>query len=295
MAEIQGENLCASYRWHQIPLTMPGLSVFSNKPQKFSFTFITGRVLLNKPIKIVIAVVLGLAPAIAYSQSYYYTGPVIGFLEVGLNPASTEGVFSGFGVNFGTVTETLDYNAAAQTLEEIGSVTISPSASGVFDLLGNLETGSFNRPVVGTASLTVGNNNSFSFDYTYSLLNPSVYQFTGMPIPVSGTATYQGQMLSGTWDLDAMAFPTVLSATSTTLTFTEGNGEVYLLPGPGAMPGIVAGDFNDTYNSSWYVSGIATAVEDDPVPDETAILPEAIMALGAMVIFSWRFQRNWIA
>ena len=198
-----------------------------------------------------LAVLLALAAffaslANATPVSYYYSGPVSGWMEVGLNPASSQGTRAGFNVTYGTVTETLNYDASAQTLEEVGFVTLNPpSTSGTFNLLGsyvgNPITGG-GYPVVGSASLTVGNNGMFSFDYTYSLNESPVNYNLGIVMPVSGTANYLGQQLSGSWTLLIPAYPVVLAASPSSLTFTEGGGSVLLYPGPVAMPGLVAGD-----------------------------------------------------
>jgi hypothetical protein len=236
----------------------------------------------NTRTLIIVAVLsLGLAPVTGHSQtqSYFYSGPVSGFEQVGLTPDTTMQVNTGFLVVFGTVTETLNYNPVAQTLQEVGSVTISPSSSGTFNLLGDSTGFPGTQPVLGSASLAVGNNGCFSFDYTYSL--PSGPQAPlgnlGILMPVAGTANYQGQNMAGTWDLVVPAYPTIIAVTPSSLTFSEGDGGTYLLPGPQAMPGLVGGVDNDTYYASWNVSGVATAI---PEPSSLALLGLGLSALA---------------
>lgn len=234
-------------------------------------------------LRILAALTFGLGTATGYGevQSFFYSGPVTGSMQVGLTPATSQQVFTGFDVTFGTVTEILNYDLTAQTLEEVGSVTVSPSSSGTFNLLGTAEPngmGGSTNPVVGSASLTVGKAGSFSFDINYILTGDASTPFlnVGLLMPVSGTATYLGQAETGTWNLVVPAFPAVISSTSSALTFTEGSTSEYLLPGPSAMPGLVGGDGDDTYDASWFVSGVATAV-----PEPSPLIP----GLGALLYF----------
>jgi hypothetical protein len=238
-------------------------------------------------MKLAVAFLLGLGPLTGHSQvqSYYYSGPVNGLLQVGLNPADTQDGYAGFNVSFSTLTETLNYDPVAQTLEEAGTVNLNaPSSSGTFNLFSDPEGINGTRSVVGTAALTAGINGIFSFDSTFSL-SAFNQPFQGISMPVSGTAIYQGQELAGSWDLLIPAFPTVVAATPTSLTFTEGGGGPYLLPGPLAMPGLIGGDANDTYYASWYVSGVATAV---PEPET-----ESLLVFTAAIFSSWIMSRHF--
>jgi hypothetical protein len=159
-------------------------------------------------------------PLSGNSQTYYYSGPVSGYTEVALNPGA--GYAGGFVANFGNLTETLYYDPVAGTLRQVGTVTVSP-ASGAFNMV-NI----FTRAVVGSASLTVGTGENISFDATFTgdAASGSLFSDTGLVVPISGW--------SSPWNIRLPLTAEIISATPTSLTFSEG-------PGFGSQFGSVVG------------------------------------------------------
>ncbi|MGO8698574.1 MAG: hypothetical protein ACLQVY_12735 [Limisphaerales bacterium] len=211
-------------------------------------------------LRTLVAVILSLGSEAGYSQiqTYYYSGPVSGYTDVELTPGGAG--YGGFSTSFGTVTETLYYSTVYNTLQQIvGSVTVNPS-SGSFDI----QSGPFYPPSdSGSATITVGNNGSFSFD----ILPNGSSTFTGpLLVPVSGSGTYNGQSFSGNWDIDIPMVTYLTAATPTSLTFSQ-SGFQGAQPGQDVIPGTNLRDANsdDTYYYSWQVSdAVATAVPDPP-------------------------------
>jgi len=74
------------------------------------------------------AVLLGFGKVTGQSLPYYNSSPVSGSVEAALTP---EGMGDGdFVATFGTLTETLYYDSAAQTLQAERTVTLGPNVSG---------------------------------------------------------------------------------------------------------------------------------------------------------------------
>ena len=136
------------------------------------------------------------------SSFYSYSGPISGYTDVDLTPGGLG--IGGFVANFGTINETLYYNPTAETLREVGSVTVNP-ANGSFNI-----NGSFFEPGSGSANLTVGNNGGFSFDDTCNFMLPGLFDST-LLVPVSGSGTYDGQAWAGSWNLDLQLAEQILA------------------------------------------------------------------------------------
>jgi hypothetical protein len=241
---------------------------------------------MNRTLQMWAALILGIWPATADCQilTYYYSGPVSGYTEVDLSP---EGLGEGgFDTTFGTITETLYYDPSAQTIEQAGSLTVSPSTESI-----NIQSWPGLPPESGSATLTVGQNGSFSFDNTFGgvAIDSGFLEGSDLLVPVSGSGTYNGQAFSGTWNIDIPIYAEANAVTATSLTFTEfqwPNGE----SGPGsygAMQGqldVVPGtDLEDavsdgTYYYSWQMNDVvATAV---PEPNSLALLSLGLSALA---------------
>ena len=235
-------------------------------------------------LQIVATLILGFGLVTGHSQTYYYSGPVSGYTEVGLTPGS--GAVGGFLASFGTLTETLQYDPMAQILEEVGSVTVNPSI-GSFNIVGNAPP--FSGPhgeltMLGSANLTVGNNGSFSFDRTIQL------SFGGgdLLVPVSGSGVYAGQAFAASWNIDLHNIGTQIIAVSpTSLTINEQNvtggyGE-YVIPDIGGT-GLCDGTSDGEYYYSWQLDNVvAMAV---PEPNFLALL---VLGLSALAFLRPRF------
>jgi hypothetical protein len=241
---------------------------------------------ISRSLKIVatfILLELGQAIGQAQIETYSYSGPLGGNVEVALTPGP--GYVNGFVADFGTISETLTYNPVAQTLQEKGSVTLSPPASGSFNIYDSLQL----NTVVGSATLTVGNNGSFSFDSLFSNDSPfgSSLPFLGteLLVPVSGTGTDNGQAFAGNWNIQLPLTIDIISASPTSLTFSQygnnGLGRLSEAPSqgvvqvPGLINGLQDGSDDDNYFYEWDQDSIvATAL-----PEPGTMIVDAMMLL----------------
>jgi hypothetical protein len=239
----------------------------------------------NRILQMAATVILVLGPLAghAQNQTYQYSGPINGYTEVALTP---EGLgFGGFNADFGTVTESLIYNPVAQTLQEIGSVTVNPSSKSI-----NI-TGSFFTPgESGSATLTVGNGGSFSFDTTFNSVGVTgVDPVANLFVPVSGAGTYNGQAFAGSWDLDIPLELTSFSDSPTSLAFTESsiNGAAN---GGGVVPGtdLVDGSSDGTYYYSWSQDPVVTEASTPDATGTFQLFAGVLIALGACKYFLGR-------
>jgi hypothetical protein len=223
---------------------------------------------ISRTLQIAATLIFCLGQVTGYSQIYYDSDPVSGWTEAALTP---EGLGDGdYVTDFGTLSGTFYYNPAAQTLQETGSVTVSPSI-GSFNIGGGPIA-----PGTGSATLTVGNNGSFSFDMTYQYEGNfyNGYDFTStLSVPVSGYGIFNGQEFAGSWNLLIPIDLQISAASPTSLTFSEENAN-------GATSGsivvdgtdLVDGNSDTTYEYQWGVSGVATAV-----PEPTTLVLMAMM------------------
>jgi len=216
--------------------------------------------------KLLTAFLLGFGPVTGYSEieTYYYSGSVSGYTEVDLTP-------EGFGVGgldatFGALTETVYYDPVAQTLQTVGSVTV----------IVNPSSGSFNIRSMppfpeesGSATLTVGNNGSFSFNTAFALHGSDLSG--DLLVPVSGSGIYNGQAFTGNWNIDIPLAFHIISDSPTSLAFSESAWEGGS-HGQNVVPetDLEDGTGDGTYYYSWQLTdAVATAVPDPatPVPE----------------------------
>lgn len=200
----------------------------------------------TRTLQITATLILGLGEVGGVSggiQTYYYSGPVSGAVQVALTP---EGVgYGSFIAEFGTVSETLYYDPVAQTLRVAGSLSISPS-SGFFDISDGLpELGQ----VAGSASLTVGHNGSFSFDCT-SAGGGGIFTLN-LLVPVSGSGVYQGRWFTGRWELLVQVITEIIAVSPASLTFSQQGDQNP--PGQIVVPalGLASGTGDCTYEEYW--------------------------------------------
>lgn len=233
-----------------------------------------------------LALIAFFAPsANATNQTYYYSGPVAGGVEVYPN-----GGYGGFYVSFVTLTETLYYNPQAQTLEEKGSVTVNPS-SGSFNIYsgegGGLQSGIGQN--IGSVSLTVGNNGVWSFDRTSSWgppYNPGSELGTEISVPVTGTINYNGQTYQGGWAYEiGYTLPSVTQVAGGLQVNEACAGVVNGGPPLGSFAGFDSG--NNLPIGFWSEDILAT-----PVPEPTT---PALLS-GSLAFFfgrsAWRTARK---
>jgi hypothetical protein len=223
--------------------------------------------------------VIGLAPisGLAQIQTYHYSGAVDGWADVDLSPSGLGA--GGFEATFGALSETLYYNPVAGTLEQVGSVTVNPSGTPV-----NIQ-GSLFAPGAGSATLTVGNNGSFSFDDTFTGVTVGGPEAgTTLLVPVSASGTYNGSAFTGNWDIDIQDYLTIDAVGPASLTFTESSlGSFSAGQGVSVVPGTNLRDAtsDNTYYYSWNVDALAlTAVPDEA--NSFALLGIGLLALAIL-------------
>jgi hypothetical protein len=224
----------------------------------------------------VVLSVFCLNTAKAQVQEYSYSGPVTGLSDVYPN-----GGWGGFSVQFESVNETFFYNPQADTIEEKGAVTCNTSG-GSFNIY--LDEGGATPnpdPVIGTATVTIGNGDgTWSFDHVYSLGQP-FGDFGAMFMPVTGTETLNGQTYQGTWSYDIGSFLAEFQVTPNGL---EVNEYVQGEENGGPPLGSFAGDSapGGPPHAEWIEE--ITAL---PVPDSTPLFGEVPL----LVLFggaAWR-------
>jgi hypothetical protein len=245
--------------------------------------------------------VLGPICGLAQVQTYTYSGPLDGQSDIGLNPGS--GYTGSAEAYFGSINETIYYTPSSDTVQEVGTITLSSVYNPSFNMINELSGNPFNS-VVGSANVTVGNNNAcFSFNITSENIGlPHTTELgVNLPIPVSGFGAYEGESFSGSWDVNILLNLNIISATSTAFTFSQ-----YAGTDPGgylvtqgqevlAMPGLYSGlqdgtGGDDTYWSI-YDQDAVTATAVDPstnVPDSTPTLALLAFGCSAMVFLRRR-------
>lgn len=223
---------------------------------------------------------LGGGATTAYSTAFSYSGALSGWTEVDLSP---DGLGTGGSVvDFETISETVNYNAAAQTLQEQGSITVAPGTASF-----NIYSGPFSSPPgSGSVTITVGNNGVFSFDDIYPVSSSG--EFGGnLAIPVSGSGIYNGQTFSASWNIDIPIVGQISAASSSSLVFGEESFE-------GAQQAVpVVDSLSDgTSDGTYYYSlatGLVTATNQDPAaaPDKTNSILLLGIALSSLAFFRW--------
>ena len=176
------------------------------------------------------------------------------------------------------ISETLTYDATAGTLQESGSLTVSPSI-GSFKI-----EGSIFAPGSGFATLTVGNNGVVPFNFTENLTglqgNSDNSFVFNLPIPVSGAGVFNQQPFGGSWYLELPIVVNIKSLDPNSLTFSE-SAVSGLVESETVLPnGLSDGASDGTYYYAFKTGpDIAMAV---PEPNSFLLL---ILGLSATAFF----------
>jgi hypothetical protein len=236
---------------------------------------------IGRTLQLVGILAFGLGQGIGHSQTYYYSGPITGFIDAELTPNGLGQ--GGIGVTFGTVIETLYYNPESQTLEVAGSVALNPY-NGSF----NISSAPFQQPESGSATLTVGDSGSIPFDMTFPSAGVGSYSGGNLLISVSGSGIYNGQAFSGNWNLEMNLGLDISAVSPTSLIFTE-----HPVSGPGygashgepVIPGtdLQTGNNDGTYGYSWSQNSIVAVAVPEPNP-------LSLLALGVSALASLRLR-----
>jgi hypothetical protein len=218
-------------------------------------------------------------------QAYSFSAPISGRSDVALS-FGTGSIGSGYTV-FGILNETLYYDPTAQTLRQVGSVTLSP-VSDAFSIWCQSAYPDLPNPPTGTANLTIGDGSgTLSFDT--GVQNLSSYWELSIPVNGSCTVVYNGQTNSGpvNYSVNLTLSTQILSADPSSLVLSEGydgfdDDETYVATIGGWE--LYDGTDDGTYHYSWNLNSVtATAV---PEPDASMLLWLAV----PLLVF---FRRRW--
>jgi len=225
-------------------------------------------------------------------QDYSFTAPISGYAEIDLS-FGADSVGGGV-TTFGTLTETLYYDPIAQTLRQVGSVSVSPSSIST-----TMTGGLFYPGLSGTANLTVGDGSGeISFDTGTQYIN----SYNGdvgwsLAIPISGTCAVDnnGRLTTGqvNYSENPYLITDLISESPSSLVLSEQDLTGASPGGPVANIGGVTlfdGVSDNTYYYGWSVGQItATAV---PEPDRLALFAGALPLIYVGICGLWALRRK---
>lgn len=235
----------------------------------------------------------------ALGQTYYFSAPISGWSEVDLSFGG--GSSGGMVTTFGTLNETLFYDPSAQTLRQVGSISLSP-ISGSFTIEGGPF---FPSGLAGAANLTIGSGTgALAFDTGTQSAGPGTGQYDwSLTLPVSGfcTVVNNGQTNSGTvnYSVELDLATTVVSASPTNLFISESATAGAIGADRVADVGgvdLYDGTEDNTYYYSWKLNPISATPAPEPGPLSLLGFGVVVMALRlkqteAFVESRFRFQR----
>jgi hypothetical protein len=215
---------------------------------------------LTHTLQFLAALGLGIGQASGSVQVYYYNGPLSGRVQVALTPGP--GYEGAFLADFVTLTETLYYDPVAQTLREVGFVTLTP-VSESFEIL-DCSPSEAEPTEVGSASLTVANNGYVSFN-SFAQGSGGVFSRT-LVVPIRGSGVYLGQRFTGTWNIEIPLVTQIDTATWTSLTFSQqsygnGPGQDVVFTNKGDL---MDGTSDGTYGWSWDLNAVTAPASPKP-------------------------------
>jgi hypothetical protein len=226
----------------------------------------------------------------AHCQTYSVSAPMTGYCEVDMEDAAGGGdpsmaPWTGKHLNFGTLNETLYYDPVADTLEEVGSVSVSNSEVELaFADAEYISSGTTQLFVTGQVSvgLTIG---TIAFDDTSGGTNNDI---VGLNIPITGSYTFTtgGDEYTGplNYSLYVPLYTTVSSVTSTSLTFSAsepgpfGAGNASYLTNFTASNGFRVALRPTANDDTYYYDVSVGPVTAELVPEPSSFL---LVALGA--------------
>ena len=229
----------------------------------------------------------------AAGQIYTFSAPISGATEVALSfgPGSSGGT----DMTFGTLNETLYYDSVAQTLRQVGSVSLSPADALFPIIVGAGWPGTPPYPS-GTADLTIGDGTGWlEFDSgTQSGISSGGGESFGwtLNLPVNGSCTV---VCGGVTNCGTLSYSYGLSLVTTFSAAGPTSLNVSEFNVSGASAGLVVGDIggwdlfdgssDDTYEYSWGLSPVVAT--EAPEPDGLMFL-----GLGAAMVALGRWQRD---
>ena len=223
------------------------------------------------------------------AQTYHISTPVSGYVQVlfvdGANTSPNRPVAGGL-CTLGTLDETLIYDPAADTLRQVGSLTLNT---------GYISSGFSESRMVGTNWLTANLSTSLYLPsyVTFDNSGQNASYEVGCDIPITGSyeVDADGQTLTGQlgYDLGLSTYTTISSVTSTSLTFQMSSGHG-LADGPwmasvtasnGLDVNLIGGANDRSYYWSWSVGPVTAMVV--PEPTTCALVGTGILILCAAV------------
>lgn len=224
----------------------------------------------KKALTVVFSLLIMAPLDVALGQIYSFSAPISGGTEVDLSFGT--GSVGGGGTSFGTLNETLYYDPVAQTLRQVGSVTVNTVniATPMYFVVYDPRRFDGHNPPTGTANLTIGDGSGIvSFDTGIQSITQSCDWTLGVPVSGLCTFAYNGQTNSGpvNYSVNLYLDTQILSADSSSLTLSEGYNsfadyEAYA----GTVGGFDLYDGTDdgTYHYSWNVGPITALAVPEP-------------------------------
>lgn len=224
-------------------------------------------------------------------QTYHFSAPISGWSEIDLSFGA--GSTGGRNMYFGTLDENLYYDPVANTLRQVGTVSINQS---------NFSFGFSGASGYGTANLNVLGDGTIAFDTgTLPAWGPTSW-FWSLPVPVNGTVSYnyhpndpgQNQLYEGpiAYSFPLELYTKILSAGPEALTISqvdrnEGTG----LAAMNAQRFFVGGTqlFTCTSDGAYHYSWQLPATTATVVPESSTL---AMLGCGLLgLAFRRRFHR----
>jgi hypothetical protein len=247
----------------------------------------------------------------AHAQKYFVSTPVNGYVQLAVEDAAGSGSACGSGnAGFGILNDTVYLNLNADTIREVGSVSLGGGGNFTFDD-GRIVNGSNGLQFVAanvTLSLSVPNALSFDTGVQPLVWVPAIqsYVFTAPlgSVPVTGTysvvtggQTYNGALNYNLYTGMLLLFQQVsTSGYPAFVTLAGFNGGELQHPGPQlvyftALDGLnfelQAGEQDGTYSYGWNLNPME--IQADLIPEPSTV---ALVALGTCTLTALHRRRR---
>jgi hypothetical protein len=233
------------------------------------------------------------------SQEYSIATPVnarlqLAVMDYAFQDGGSPSVGASTFIQVSALTGTLYYDAAAQTIQQVGSISLDGPANVSLSFDEHVHING--EPQSATVTLDFSLPTTLSFDTGVQPLNGSgnSFYFTAPAVPIYGTYSILAgeETLSGTFSYDLL-FPTCLAqigdVTATDMTLTEGPSSYNfrgwritsgLMATNGMTFNLVGGISDGTYSSSWELDPATATAVPEPGCGAFVILGLAVLAAG---------------
>ena len=251
--------------------------------------------------------VVAILPLSAHGQVYSFSAPLAAKCQLAVMDWSSNPrpVGSASWINLNTITEAVYYDPIAQTIRQVGSVSLN-SPSDVTLSFNDVQVVDGN-PQSAAVTVDFSLPSVLSFDSGVQPINGANIQFVPPSIPLTGSYSILagGQTLTGSfgYSLDFQTSLTEISdATQTSLMISQ-SPSFYSFYAPdiargvtaanGMVFNVVGGISDGTYSSSWSLSPVTATVTPlicVPEPRSSQLFCLGLIALGGLGAFRCRTQ-----